>query len=389
MPDPSEMLIRSNQPLPEGYFCFNPSLSSANLRKPPIFLSFIAVNLILSAFINATAAKAALLMPVFMVVSAVYGAHGDNTNNFAKNLVLHNLLMINAGCNAYMTGSGANLLAASMMVGAGASLYYFDWLMAGMPITVAVALITYVVGCRFIFPMSKEDRTPKIEGGMDTLRVALEKLGPVSKDEIKAAAIFLTVLAFWATDKLHGLDATIIAMVGAIVMLAPQTKLLSWNEVDVPWHLMLFSAGAYAIGAGLKATKLMDTAVGALMSFLGMENLSYFSIYAVMTGLFIASHWIFQSKTMRAMIFIPITIGIANTMGYDILSLALPVALGINVCWTFPYNSKPAAILYCTNKYTMGETWRYGWITSVVTWLILLIGGQTWLKWIGVTPGFF
>ena len=34
MPDPSEMLIRSNQPLPEGYFCFNPSLSSANLRKP-------------------------------------------------------------------------------------------------------------------------------------------------------------------------------------------------------------------------------------------------------------------------------------------------------------------------------------------------------------------
>ena len=37
MSAPSEMLIRSNQPLPEGYFCFNPSLSSANLRKPHIY----------------------------------------------------------------------------------------------------------------------------------------------------------------------------------------------------------------------------------------------------------------------------------------------------------------------------------------------------------------
>ncbi|MGR5143733.1 SLC13 family permease [Photobacterium sp. DNB23_23_1] len=60
-----------------------------------IFLSFIAVNLILSAFINATAAKAALLMPIFMVVSAVYGATGTKSNNFARNLILHNLLMIN------------------------------------------------------------------------------------------------------------------------------------------------------------------------------------------------------------------------------------------------------------------------------------------------------
>ena len=354
-----------------------------------IFLSFIAVNLLLSAFINATAAKAALLMPLFMVVSAVYGASGDDTNNFAKNLILHNLLMINAGCNAYMTGSGANLLAASLMLGAGASLYYFDWLLAGMPITIAVALITYVVGVRFIFPMSKDDRTPKIAGGMQTLKDSLHKLGPVSKNEIKSAVIFLAVLGFWATDKLHGLDATLVALIGAIIMLAPQTKLMSWNEVDIPWHLMLFSAGAYVIGAGLKETQLMDIAVAGLMGKLGMENMSFFAIYAIITGLFIASHFIFQSKTMRAMIFIPITISIANTMGFDILSLALPVALCINVCWTFPFNSKPAAILYCTNKYTMGETWRFGWITSLITWVIMLIAGQTWLNWIGVTPGFF
>ncbi|MCG7584691.1 DASS family sodium-coupled anion symporter [Photobacterium sp. OFAV2-7] len=354
-----------------------------------IFLSFIAVNLILSAFINATAAKAALLMPIFMVVSAVYGATGDKSNNFARNLILHNLLMINAGCNAFLTGSGANLVAASMIVGAGASLYYFDWLLAGLPITIALGIFTYIIGVKFIFPLTEEDKQPKLEGGMDSIKKALDKLGGVSGDEIKAAIIFLTVLAFWATDKLHGIHPTMIALIGCIIMLAPQTKLINWNDVDLPWHLMIFSAGAYAIGAGLKQTKIMEIAVSNLMESLGMESMSYFTLYALLTGIFIASHWIFQSKTMRTVLFIPIVIGIAEAMHYDILSLALPVALCINVCWTFPFNSKPAALLYGTNKYTMGETWKYGFWSSVFTWILMLVAGQTWLQWIGITPGLF
>ena len=83
-----------------------------------IFLSFLAINIVLAAFVNATAAKAALMMPLFMVVCAVYGAPDtDTTNNFSRNLVLHNLLMINASCNAYMTGSGANLLGVAILAG--------------------------------------------------------------------------------------------------------------------------------------------------------------------------------------------------------------------------------------------------------------------------------
>lgn len=58
-----------------------------------IFLTFLGINVLLAAFVNATAAKAALMMPLFMVISAVYGAPGtDTTNNFSRNLVLYNLV---------------------------------------------------------------------------------------------------------------------------------------------------------------------------------------------------------------------------------------------------------------------------------------------------------
>ncbi|MCK7581871.1 MAG: hypothetical protein MZV65_43785 [Chromatiales bacterium] len=39
-----------------------------------IFLSFIVINVVLSAFISATTAKAAILLPIFMVIAAIYGA---------------------------------------------------------------------------------------------------------------------------------------------------------------------------------------------------------------------------------------------------------------------------------------------------------------------------
>ena len=123
-----------------------------------IFMTFLAINIILAAFVNATAAKAALMMPLFMVVSAVYGAPGtDTTNNFARNLVLHNLLMINASCNTFMTGSGANLLGVALLAGAGVSVYYFDWFVAGLPLVLAFGILSYAIGVRFVFPLTKKD----------------------------------------------------------------------------------------------------------------------------------------------------------------------------------------------------------------------------------------
>ena len=72
-----------------------------------IFFSFIVINIVLSAFISATTAKASILLPIFMVVAAIYGASDGNRNNFGRNLVLQNLFQINVGATGFLTGSGA------------------------------------------------------------------------------------------------------------------------------------------------------------------------------------------------------------------------------------------------------------------------------------------
>jgi len=353
-----------------------------------IFISFILINLVLSAFISATTAKAAILLPIFMVIASIYGAHSGKRNNFGRSIVLQNLLNINIGAGAFMTGSGANLLAAALIGGAiGGKVFFGDWMMAMFPIMVGLMFIGYLVAMKIYFPLSPEERLPQIEGGMERLREELEKLGKVDVNEVKAIILFILILGFWATDRLHGISATSVAFVGAVIALLPGVGIVKWNDVDVPWHLMLFSAGAYTLGSGFDYTDLPSIAVNAIFDHLGIgQGTPFWLLYLLLTGVMVFSALLFQSKTMRAMIFVPIAIGVANRFGFSVISLALPVAFMIEHVYVLPFNSKPAALLYETDQYSISDAFKFGITMMIIAWLLIIIAGETWFRFLGITP---
>lgn len=354
-----------------------------------IFISFLVINVVLSAFISATTAKAAILLPIFMVIAAIYGARGgDNKNNFGRNIVLQNLFYINIGASGFLTGSGANLLAAALITGAtGADIFFTDWMKANFVVSLLLMFLGYIVATRIFFPLKKEERLPQIPGGMERLKEELHKLGKMDFQEIKSAVLFLTILAFWATDKYHGISPTAVAFIGAIVALLPRFGILNWNDVDIPWHLMLFSAGAYTLGAGFKETDLPAISVNATFNALGFgDQTPFWVLYLSLTFAMAFSALIFQSKTMRTMIFIPIAIGVANRFGFSVLSLALPVAFLIEHVYMLPFNSKPAALLYETDQYSLTDTFKFGFTMLVIGWLVNILMGETWYRYLGITP---
>lgn len=357
-----------------------------------VFFSFLLINVILSAFISATTVKAAILLPIFMVVAAVYGASQGNRNNFGRNIVLQNLFQVNIGASGFLTGSGANLLAAALIGGAmgleSGSIGYTDWFAAAFPLSILLLVIGWWIGVKVIFPIPKEQRRPQIEGGLVRLREELDSMGKMTTEEYKSIAIFAGVLGMWATtDVLHTIDATSVAFIGAVVALLPGVGVVKWNDVDIPWHLMLFSAGAYAIGAGLDATALPKTMVDVMFNSLGItEATPFWVLYLLLTGMMLFSALLFQSKTMRALIFVPIAIGVAQKFGYPIMSLAFPVALLIEHVYVLPFNSKPAALLYTTNHYSWSDTFKYGFTMMLIGWAMIMVWGDTVLRWLGHTP---
>lgn len=354
-----------------------------------IFLSFLVINLVLSAFISATTAKAAILLPIFMVIAAIYGARGsEQRNNFGRSIVLQNLLYINLGASGFLTGSGANLLAIALIAGATSTQIFFsDWLMAMFPMAIILMLLGYVLAMRVFFPLKPEERLPQIEGGIERLRQELTAMGPLNLREYKAIVLFSLILILWSTDRWHGISPTAVAFLGGIIALLPGIGIIQWNDVDIPWHLMLFSAGAYTLGAGLAATDLPAIMVNALFDHLGIGNQTpFWLLYLFLTAFMVYSALLFQSKTMRAMVFVPIALGVASRFDYYPLSLALPVAFMIEHVYVLPFNSKPAALLYETGHYSLTDAFRFGITLMTIAWLLNIVAGETWFRFLGITP---
>ncbi len=358
-----------------------------------VLWSFLVINLVLSAFISATTVKATIMLPIFMTVCAIYGAHSGNRNNFGRNLVIQNLFQVNIGANAFYTGSGAHLLAISLIAGylGSCDFGYAKWLVAVGPMSLVILVVGLILGIYVFFPMKKEEQKPQIEGGLDRLKAELDAMGRMSVEEWKAVSIFMVVLILWVTKgTFHNIDETIVALLGAILALIPGIGVVKWNDVDIPWHLMLFSAGAYTLGSGLDATGLPGTMVNAAFDSLGITaNTPFWVLYVILTFVMMYSGLVFQSKTIRTMIFVPIALGVETRFGFPAMSIALPVAMLIEHVYVLPFNSKPAALLYNTNHYSQTDAFKYGITMMTFSWLLILVWGATVLKWLGITPGLF
>lgn len=358
-----------------------------------VLWSFLIINLILSAFISATTVKATIMLPIFMTVCAIYGASNGNRNNFGRNLVIQNLFQVNVGANAFYTGSGAHLLAISLIAGfvGSCDFGYSDWLVSCGPMSVIILVLGLFLGTYVFFPLKKEERKPQIEGGIEKLKSELKAMGKMKPEEYKAVAIFMIVLLLWITKgTFHNIDETIVALLGAILALLPGIGVVKWNDVDIPWHLMLFSAGAYTLGSGLNATDLPNTMVNAAFEGLGITNdTPFWVLYIILTFLMMYSGLVFQSKTIRTMVFVPIALGVESRFGFPAMSLALPVAMLIEHVYVLPFNSKPAALLYNTNMYSQTDAFKFGITMMTISWIIILLWGETVLKWLHITPGLF
>ena len=75
-------------------------------------------------------------------------------------------------------------------------------------------------------------------------------IGLVGLTQIAIWSIFSLVIFLWATDRFQKqwfgveLGPSMSAMIGAAIALMPRIGLLEWDDTDIPWHLLIFSAGA-------------------------------------------------------------------------------------------------------------------------------------------------
>jgi solute carrier family 13 (sodium-dependent dicarboxylate transporter), member 2/3/5 len=357
--------------------------------------AFVLLQLALAPLIPATAARAALTLPLMTATAAIYGSTAARPTNFGRNLYLLNLTAISILSSTVMTGSAANIMAVGFLqTMAGHRVYYTDWLLASAPIAIVVVVLAWVMGPRLIFPLQPAERQPQLAGGLELVRAERLRMGPLSGAERRAIGIFALVIFLWATDRFQqgwfGIEIgpSIAAMIGAAIALWPGVGVLEWNDTDIPWHLMIFSAGAYAGGLALEASGAAAWGVKGIFGNLPLDHLSFGWAYAAVVAVMLYSHLLSTSKTVRTVIMIPAIILLARRLGWDPVSLALPAAFTIDWVIGLPISGKPNVILFATNQYSTRDNLKYGLVVCTAGYLLLLLAGATWFHWLGLTPAF-
>lgn len=359
-----------------------------------MLLAFIVLQLCLAPLIPATAPRAVMTLPLMLVVAAIYGSTSDKVNGFGRNLFLQNLLGVNIFSSGFMTGSTANLIAISLIMSlSGEKVFYTDWMFANLPVVLVTMLLAWFFGPRLLIRLKPEERRPVIPGGIETLKRQLERMGRISFNEKKAAAIFGLVIFLWITDRFHmawfgfEINPVMAAMAGAIITFLPKVGIIKWNEADIPWHLMLFSAGAYAGGLALDNSGAARWAIGNLFRHLDVgPGTNFWVVYVIVIAANMYAHIFFTSKTMRVIIMMPIVIAVAQQLGFPVLALALPAAFTTDWVITLPINAKPNVIYFSTGQFSVLDNIKYGFVVSTLGIIILTIAGMTWFRFLGITP---
>ena len=348
------------------------------------------VNLLLSFIVPSTTARAAMLLPICMMVLQVYKAV-PGESNFGKQLMIQEIHFNNITTSGILTATAGQIMAVGYITDmTGENVSWGQWLLASMPIAILTLVASFIIG-ELLF--KSEVKTPPASAGKavkDELKEELKALGPITTTEIKALIVFGITVFLWATDGKHlnifgfQISLVMVAILAALLFYLPYIGVLNWKETKIPWDLMVFSAGAYAAGLSLDASGAASFLLNGIFDKFNLEALPQFALFMIVMFIASFSHLVFTSKTVRVVILLPAIILIAQKVGVNPLLLALPASFTICDSITLPPHCKPNLIFYSTGYFTVKDQFIYGMLVLFCKWLLFGLAYFTWFRIIGL-----
>lgn len=349
-------------------------------------LVLIIINFVLAFFVPSTTARATLMVPICLILLEVYKAV-PGKSNLGKVMMLQGVQADAVATSGIMTATSGNIIAVGFInEQAGGTIGYIDWLLASMPTAIITMLLTFFIGLK-LFSLKGE---ANFDNAMDTLKDELKKLGSFSLNEKKALIIFIATVILWATGDYQkgwfgfAISTEQTAVLAALFCLLPRIGVLTWKEANIKWELMIFAAGAYAVGNALDKSKGAEWIIKNVVSFLGLEHMNHALVYVVVVFLSMYSHLIFTSKTVRVTILIPAFIALAKSLGMDPVALALAAAMTMTYTITLPPHSKVNTIYFGSGYFSVLDQVKYAVVTCFIGATVISISLFTWFKLLGL-----
>lgn len=327
-----------------------------------------------------TARSAGMVLPVGLSISQFFKSQPDETRQRLGAFLIAAMYQGSAvACAMFITGQASNLLGANLAlkltnVQVTAPSWFMAAIVPGLLSCIAVPWITY----RTLKP--EITHTPEAP---DYARAELREMGPLSRSEWITLLVFAGVGITWLTTVWHGLDVTMVALIGLAVLLVSGT--MTWQTAASErsaWDVFVWYGGMLRMGELLNntgSTRVLAEHVAAM--FVGIP---WVVVLIAILIIFFYTHYFFASITahMLAMFppFVAVLIGIGVPVKLAVYSL---ICLANLTAGLTHYGTTTGPILFGTGYVTRAEWWRVGLYVSIANMTIWLTAGFAWWKFLG------
>lgn len=358
-----------------------------------IILGFMIATAFLSMWISNTATTVMMLPIALSVIDLLQDQQGEGISKgyrrFALGLMLGIAYSANIGGTATIIGTPPNVV----FVGYMQEFYdreidFSRWLLVGIPVSFTLLAITYFMLTRVLFP----HRLQKLTGSDNLIKDKLRELGTMNRAEKLVAIIFFLTAISWifqsSINSLLGdsyLDNTIVAMAGGILMFITPANIrknefvLDWESTSrLPWGILLLFGGGLCLAKGMESTGLVQL-VGETIA--GSSDVSLWLLLLILVAFMLFMTEV-MSNVALAVIFIPVVLGIADSLQVNPLYLAIPVTLASSCAFMMPISTPPNAVVFSSGYIRMADMVRAGIFLNIIAVLLLLLVGLTLVQWV-------
>jgi len=352
----------------------------AGVGRRAVIGGFLMAAFFVSMWVNNTAV-AVMMLPIALSVLRLF--HQENDHAFAPALVLAVAYGASIGGMSTLVGTAPNaILAGFLQETQGVQLGFLGWMVLALPVSVALALVAWLVLTRLAFRVSRDP----LPGGRELLDREHEALGPMRREEKTVASVFVITACLWIArgfleDWLPWLNDTTIAMAGGISLFilparggSPE-KILTWSRAQkIPWDVLLLIGGGLSLAAAIQKNGVAEW-IGGFAS--GIDWLPAAGPVFLVVLLIV---WLTEitSNSATTSTFLPIAAAMAVALDQPPVLLSAAVALSSSCAFMLPVATPPNAIVFGSGRVSLREMMRAGVWLNIFSWLIL----SAWLAWV-------
>ncbi|MGA2991964.1 MAG: DASS family sodium-coupled anion symporter [Candidatus Korobacteraceae bacterium] len=359
-------------------------LSRMGAKPRQVRLGVLVMSFILTLFIPAQAANAALMTAV--CVGLIEAFKIDRKDNLAKGMLL--LVAFGTGISGMgILTSGAPPIQTQAFINQATrhSITWLQWASYGVPFSLVVGAVLFLL-IEFMFPVKNKE----LSGGKQLIRQELAKCGPLSARERKLLVIMSLTIIFWATGNiLHPLDSSTVALLAVVAMFFPGIGVTNWKEMNskVNWGTIMLFGAAISLGQALLSSGAAAWVAKSTLISMGVDKWPVLILIGA-AGLFFAIFSLaFSARTAAVAALVPTAIGFAQGMpnsGLSVWGLTLILYYTIQFSVIIPVNTPMSMVAYTTDTFNSKEMMRVGIPLVIIAVILMMLFSATYWRWVGV-----